>query len=95
MCGIFGVVCGKDEALDPEFAGGVVRQLLRFSETRGREAAGLAVHNGERIEVLKQAGSVATFLRNPRFQELLSRTLASGRPTIVKEGRPNETSTST
>src|SRR5687767_7417644 len=76
MCGIFGVVSGQDDALDPEFAGGVVVSLLRFSETRGREAAGLAVHNGEKIEVLKQAGSAASFLRNPRFQELLGRSLA-------------------
>jgi hypothetical protein len=33
------------------------------------------VHNGERIEVLKQAGSVVTFLRSPRFQDVLSRTI--------------------
>src|SRR5918993_4770178 len=30
-----------------------------------------------------------------RTRSRLSRTLASGRPTIVKDGRPNDTSTST
>jgi glutamine---fructose-6-phosphate transaminase (isomerizing) len=77
MCGIFGILCAGDDRISPEFARSIVLSLLRFSETRGREAAGLAVHNGTRIEVLKQAGSVATFLKNPRFQDLLGRSLES------------------
>jgi len=76
MCGIFGVLCAGDERVDSEFARSLVVSLLRFSETRGREAAGLAVHNGKSIEVLKQAGSVTQFLRSPRFREILDRTLA-------------------
>jgi len=71
MCGIFGVVRapGRDSAL----ARDVALALLRYSETRGREAAGIAVHDGERIEVLKQGGSVRDFLANPKLHELLAR----------------------
>ena len=39
MCGIFGVVFGKDPALSAEFAGRVMEKLYRFSQTRGSEAA--------------------------------------------------------
>jgi len=75
MCGIFGIVCGLDSGVSSAQAGKLVRALLEASRTRGREAAGLAVHNGLLIEVLKQAGSVEDLLANRRFQELLERSL--------------------
>ena len=78
MCGIFGVLVGLDDPqLDRDFVRSTVVSLLRFSETRGREAAGLVVHNRERIEVLKQAGSVSEFLEDPRLRSMLDRALAS------------------
>ena len=77
MCGIFGVVYGSDAAITPEFAGRVVEKLFRASETRGREAAGMALFNGESIDVLKQAGSVSDFLANPKYRELMDGALAS------------------
>jgi asparagine synthetase B (glutamine-hydrolysing) len=70
MCGIFGVISASG---DRDLVRTLATSLLRFSETRGREAAGLAVHDGERIEVLKQGGSVSELLANARAQELLSR----------------------
>jgi len=77
MCGIFGVLVGLDDPqLDRDFVRATVVSLLRFSETRGREAAGLVVHNRERIEVLKQAGSVSEFLEDPRLRAMLDRALA-------------------
>jgi tRNA(Ile)-lysidine synthase TilS/MesJ len=75
MCGIFGIVCGTDSGVSAAQAGQLVRALLEASKTRGREAAGLAVHNVESIEVLKQAGSVEDLLANPRFAELVARSL--------------------
>jgi glutamine---fructose-6-phosphate transaminase (isomerizing) len=76
MCGIFGVICKSGEAVDRELARGLALALLRCSITRGREAAGIAAHDGARIEVLKQSGSVEDFLANPRLGELLDRALA-------------------
>jgi len=75
MCGIFGVVYGRDSALSPEFAGSVVERLFKFSETRGREAAGLMVFNGQTIDVLKQAGSASSFLKTEKYREVLARAL--------------------
>ena len=59
MCGIFGVICSSDHSTD--IARDLAIALLRHSETRGREAVGLAVHDGTRIQVLKQGGSVSVF----------------------------------
>ncbi len=75
MCGIFGVICASDQAVDRELARSLTLALLRFSETRGREAVGLAIHHGQGIEVLKQGGSVTDFLANPRLHQLLDRAL--------------------
>jgi asparagine synthetase B (glutamine-hydrolysing) len=76
MCGIFGVVVGKDPRISAQFAGDVIEKLYRFSQTRGSEAAGLTVHNGQTIDVLKQAGSVDAFMASTAFQELLQRAVA-------------------
>ncbi|HET9992676.1 MAG TPA: hypothetical protein VFQ65_29280 [Kofleriaceae bacterium] len=68
MCGIFGVISSgaQDRARELAIA------LLRFSETRGREAVGMAVHDGERIAVLKQGGSPSEFLANPKLHAMLA-----------------------
>jgi glutamine---fructose-6-phosphate transaminase (isomerizing) len=91
MCGIFGVVCASDDRIDRELARSLVLSLLKFSETRGREAVGIAAHDGSRIEVLKQAGSVTDFLASPRLHQLLDRALdqyeANRRNTQASERR--------
>src|SRR5512134_551233 len=73
MCGIFGVICSGESRAD--IARDLAVALLRHSETRGREAVGLAVHDGTRIEVLKQGGSVSDFLDNPKLHALLAGAL--------------------
>lgn len=78
MCGIFGVICSSASASDRELARTLAISLLRNSETRGREAVGVAVHDGERIHVLKQAGSVSNFLANPKLHQLLDEVLGAG-----------------
>jgi hypothetical protein len=76
MCGIFGVICSSEHAADRKLARALAISLLRHSETRGREAAGMAVHDGERIAVLKQGGSVTDFLANPKLHAMLDDALA-------------------
>lgn len=71
MCGIFGVVYGRDARIQPAFAASVVETLFRCSESRGKEAAGLAVYDGRSINVLKQAGSVDQFLAHPKYREVM------------------------
>ncbi len=70
MCGIFGVICSSDSRAD--LARDLAIALLRYSETRGREAVGMAVHDGNRIEVLKQGGSPSDFLANPKLHAMLA-----------------------
>lgn len=70
MCGIFGAVFGKDDRISARLAERVIEKLYRCSQTRGSEAAGLALVGPERIDVLKQAGTADEFLRSAKFHEL-------------------------
>ncbi|MBL0217012.1 MAG: hypothetical protein IPQ07_24450 [Myxococcales bacterium] len=83
MCGIFGVICSSSQPADRQLVRDLAISLLHHSETRGREAVGVAIHDGHQIHVLKQAGSVTDFLANPKFHALLDRVLAEAAP-----GRP-------
>lgn len=80
MCGIFGVLCSSREVADRQLIRDLAISLLHNSETRGREACGVAIHDGEHIHVLKQAGSVTDFLANGKFLALLDRVLAEAKP---------------
>src|SRR4051812_31249765 len=80
MCGIFGVICSSDRPADRQLVRELAISLLQNSETRGREAVGVAIHDGEHIPVLKQAGSVTDFLASGKLQALLDRVLAAGAP---------------
>jgi asparagine synthetase B (glutamine-hydrolysing) len=86
MCGIFGIIRANATAADRAVTVELARALLRFSETRGREAVGMAVHDGNRIEVLKQAGSVADFLASPRLVDLLDGAVARADKTLAIVG---------
>jgi glutamine---fructose-6-phosphate transaminase (isomerizing) len=72
MCGIFGVICASHDRETRRFARALIVSLLKSSETRGREAAGIAIHDGRAIEVLKQAGTVTEFMKNPRLHALVN-----------------------
>jgi len=87
MCGIFGVVYGRDARIHPAFASTVVETLFRCSESRGKEAAGLAVYDGRSINVLKQAGSVDHFLAHPKYRALMDAALTEW-AVANREGRP-------
>lgn len=75
MCGIFGVVFRPDAGLEPEFASSVVERLYKFSETRGREAAGLAIRDGRTIQVLKEARAASAFIESDRYREVFGGAL--------------------
>ena len=83
MCGIFGVICSGDRR---ELARSLAVALLRFSATRGREAAGFAVHDGTQIQVLKQGGSVEDLLANPKLRQMLDGAVAPAGHTLALVG---------
>ena len=63
---------------------------------RSNDAPALRTSAGARLTVMRCTGKSNPELRIAlRTRSRLSRTLASGRPTMVNAGKPNDTSTST
>ena len=71
MCGIFGFVLTGDAQIDRSRMLDTISTSFKLAETRGKEAAGLAVVFRDRIEVVKQAVRGTAFLKDPRTKAVL------------------------
>ncbi|MEZ4754611.1 MAG: hypothetical protein R3A13_09960 [Bdellovibrionota bacterium] len=78
MCGIFGVIAKGDERPSEVVIKTAVVELLKLSQTRGSEAAGLAAVSNNKIEVFKEAVSPSKFLKAPKFRKVLKDALSVG-----------------
>lgn len=79
MCGIFGLVAGSSSDAD---RGAVLRSVLRelflLSETRGGEAAGLAVRRRDRVAIFKSPLPATKMLGETGFRAFLDDVLPAG-----------------
>jgi glucosamine--fructose-6-phosphate aminotransferase (isomerizing) len=66
MCGIFGIVTAREPSAEA-----LVRALFRLSESRGKEAAGLAGVAGDRIAVLKSPVPASQLMRTAVYRAYL------------------------
>ncbi|MCI5065275.1 hypothetical protein MRY87_06090 [bacterium] len=66
MCGIFGII-ERDSSIDPQHIQDSVRRLLLLSESRGREASGLAISSPKEIGVLKRPYPASTLIKQREF----------------------------
>ena len=75
MCGIFGAVIVKPKNVSRKFLTNLVSDLFVYSETRGREAAGIAIRNQNNFEVLKDALKATSFVNGEKFRRILKESL--------------------
>lgn len=75
MCGIFGFVGVAGTRWDNRLVQAAVREFIRLSERRGREAAGLAITLPSEIAVYKRAMRPSDILRSRDFAEFLGGAL--------------------
>ncbi|HPL95326.1 MAG TPA: hypothetical protein PLF15_00895 [bacterium] len=69
MCGIFGLVGQPHNQLTIKKMQKLVRLLFKLSESRGKEAAGLAILSKKSVEIIKQAASASTLIHSTAYQE--------------------------
>jgi glutamine---fructose-6-phosphate transaminase (isomerizing) len=84
MCGIFGGAFGGASVL--RGAGRleqIVGGLFRLSESRGKEAAGLALANHRELAIYKAAVSARRMIRSPAYRASLRATASSERSNSV------------
>lgn len=70
MCGIFGLLVPAQTEFDGSQLRRTLDRLFRFSESRGKEAAGLALRTEDRIEVFKRNIPASRFLRQHGYRQL-------------------------
>ena len=68
MCGIFGVITSERSQLSPAAIESLTKDLFLLSESRGKEAAGLSILNGNTLQVLKRPIPASQFIRTKEFQ---------------------------
>src|SRR5690242_21509270 len=78
MCGIFGLAVSEAHKVSTEEARTYANYLFACSESRGKEASGLALRDSERITVLKQPEPASVLTRSKEYDELFRRIDASG-----------------
>lgn len=70
MCGIFGIIGEKNSDLNKS-----IKKLFLLSETRGKEASGLAVYNGPTIKVLKGNTPPSLLVKSKNYIQFLKEAL--------------------
>lgn len=78
MCGIFGVVATREATVSPRVLRSTVDSLFALSESRGKEAAGIAVLSNDRIDILKEAIPASEMIRQPEYKRLFNPVPSGG-----------------
>src|SRR6185436_16486979 len=81
MCGIFGIVDPDASARDR--ADRLLAALFRLSESRGKEAAGLAGVTGDRIRVLKSPVPSSRLMRTRVYADYVAQVVRAPRALAV------------
>lgn len=79
MCGIFGISVGPDPGLPGHTIEEVVRRLFVLSESRGKEAAGLAILKGGNIAQFKRPLPASRMIRTPEYRAFIRDQMDSRR----------------
>ena len=78
MCGIFAITVSDQANIKKQDLISIIDELFRLSESRGKEASGLAISTNGRIEIYKDAISASDMIRRRSYREWLTQILSNG-----------------
>lgn len=77
MCGIFGTIIKQDiPSVNSVFLKSLVNNLFKLSESRGKEAAGIAIFNNGGLRVHKEGVKPSLFIRGRIYNQLLTESFS-------------------
>jgi glucosamine--fructose-6-phosphate aminotransferase (isomerizing) len=76
MCGIFGIAVRAESGMTRASWEQAVRELFLLSESRGKEAAGIAIATAARIVIHKDSVSASRMMRSAAYKSTLERGIA-------------------
>ena len=75
MCGIFGLYASKGSELSYKFAESTLKELFRLSESRGKEASGLAFTADKNLYLYKKQIPASSLIKSDPFKNYLTTIL--------------------
>lgn len=78
MCGIFGILIGDGTDFSVDLLKSTVDSLFRLSESRGKEASGIAVRTGRSITVLKEPYAASKLIKSKAYKNLFNLIKSEG-----------------
>lgn len=81
MCGIFGLIALPQAGLDRAACSALLDELFRRSESRGREAAGLAIRYQDQLSVFKKPLAASEMIKRADYQRMLGTAIPDRRLT--------------
>ncbi|MFA6254812.1 MAG: hypothetical protein WC675_02110 [Patescibacteria group bacterium] len=87
MCGIFGVITKEDSKFSPALKQGWLDVLFKLSESRGKEAAGLAIKTVESIAVFKKPTAASEMIGSPEYKKIIQQYVTGNHSAIIGHSR--------
>jgi asparagine synthetase B (glutamine-hydrolysing) len=75
VCGIFGILIGEGSSFSAKLLKETVDRLFNLSESRGKEAAGIAVRTGKSIYVFKEPVSASDLTKSEKYNDIFHRII--------------------
>ncbi|MBI4578085.1 MAG: hypothetical protein HY718_00190 [Planctomycetes bacterium] len=88
MCGIFGAIARPEAPVSAGMLRHTIDRLFVLSESRGKEAAGVAVLSPDRIWVYKEAIPASTMIRQPEYRGLFEQACGNAKRSNGGLGNP-------
>ena len=76
MCGIFGAIKPENTKINLATYQNILDKLFVLSESRGKEASGVAVMAGDKISVYKQALPASDLVKKNEYRELIKKSFS-------------------
>lgn len=70
MCGIFGLIISENLSITPKKLMSTVNYMFKLSESRGKEASGIAIRVGQKIYVFKEPVSASKLIHSKEYKKL-------------------------
>ena len=73
MCGIFGIINSACQEFDEKILIDLLKNLYILSESRGKEASGIAIRYNNTIDVLKAPVPASRFIQSKKYQMIIQK----------------------
>lgn len=87
MCGIFGLITKNDSEIQPEKIKAITNSLFKLSESRGKEAAGIAIKTTDAVSVFKKPIPASKMIKSDEYKKFIEQKINQQPLTIIGHSR--------